>query len=317
VKVCAYTIMRDEAENAVAWSETTIDADTRFVLDTGSADGTAEELEFVGVGVRRAVFDPFRFDDARNAALALAPEADLYFRLDADERLPDDWRVQLDDAYDPHVRRYRYLVHNHGGIWETTTRDDLHVRQGMRWKYPTHEVLVGAGPILDLPRLVVEHRSPVERRPHHLTNLNVLYQAVVEYPGDHRMAFYYARELWYAGNWDRCREAMTRFLALPGGWAMERAEGYRILAAIDYEPERWLWKAIGEAPERREPWVDLARHYLGVGRDEQAIGALNFAYHRNDDTLYTTDPQCWGAPFQELMERCAAIDADEAHAREP
>ena len=317
MKICVYAIMRNEHDNVLAWAETTVDAEHRFVLDTGSTDGTADELEMVGVGVRRAVFDPFRFDDARNAALALAPEADLYLRLDADERLPEDWRAQLDEVYDPHVRRYRYIVRNHGVGWATITRDDLHVRGGFRWKYPTHEVLVGAGPICDLPRFVVEHHPPVARRPHHDRNLDVLYQAVIDHPGDHRMTFYLGREQWYAGHWDRCRETMTRFLALPGGWNMERCEAYRILAAVDYEPERWLWKAIGEAPERREPWVDLARHYLGVGKPESAVLAMNFAYHRNDPTLYTTDPQCWGEPFQELMARINQIDPDEAHAAEP
>jgi len=202
------------------------------------------------------------------------------------------------------------MVHNTGGIWERITRDDIHVRQGMRWRYPTHEVLVGAGPIQVLPRFVVEHRSPPERRPHHQSNLNVLYQAVIDYPTDHRMAFYFARELWYAGKWDRCRDAMTKFLAMPGGWNAERSEAYRILASIDYDPERWLWLAVGECPDRREPWCDLVRHFLGVGRGESAVLAANFAYHRNDDTLYTTDPQCWGQPFQDLMQQVGTLDIE-------
>jgi hypothetical protein len=316
LRVCAYAIFRDEERNVAAWAETTVDAEERFVLDTGSQDTTTANLALHGIDYDRAVFDPFRFDDARNAALALAPEADLYLRLDADERLCDDWREILNAAYSRDVARYRYRVDNVGGIWGRITRDDLHRREGFRWRYPTHEILVGPAATRDLPGLIVTHTSPPERRTHHVTNLDVLRAATVEYPGDHRMIFYYGRELWYAGRWDEARQILTAFLALAGGWPPERSEAYRILAAIDYMPERWLWKAIGECPERREPWVDLTRHFLGVGKEESAVLTMSFAYHRTDDTIYTTDPQCWGEPFEELMHRVSEIDAEAAHLAE-
>jgi len=309
VNLCVYAIMLNEQPNVANWVATANIADNLFVLDTGSTDGTPEELETHGVIVRRAKFDPFRFDDARNAALALAPEADLYLRLDADERLPEDWRFQIEDVYDPTVARYRYRVHNNGGVWETITRDDLHRRAGFRWRYPTHEILVGPPATVDIPGLVVEHTSPDERRLHHHTNLGVLLEAVQEYPGDARMTFYLAREYWYAGDWDFARNWIIEFLDIPNGWAPERAEAYRILAAIDYHPERWLWKAVGESPERREPWVDLARHFLAEHKTEEAGMAISMAYLRNDQSIYTTDPQCWGEPFQDLMTQIAQMGA--------
>jgi hypothetical protein len=302
MKLCVYGIVRDEEANIAEWAETTGDADARFVLDTGSTDNTRRELLFHGIGNLDAALDPFRFDDARNMALALAPAADLYLRLDADERLPDGWRAMIEDAYHPDVPRYRYRVHNNGGIWNQITRDDLHQRPGFRWKYPTHEVLTGPAAARDLPQLIIEHTSPPERRSHHLSNLSVLAEATTEYPGDHRMAFYFARELWYAGRWDDCRVAMTTFLDMPRGWGAERAEAYRILAAIDYSPERWLWKAIGEAPERREPWVDLCRLFLKAGDAERAVGMFMEAERRTDQTAYTTDPGAWGGAFDDLRD---------------
>ena len=301
MRLCVYAIMRDEAPNIAEWAETTADADLRFVLDTGSTDNTVDELRLVhGIQTARATFEPFRFDDARNTALALAPEADLYLRLDADERLPEGWRQIIEDAYQPTCPRYRYRVHNTHGIWDTIVRDDLHWRHGFRWKYPTHEILTGPAATIDISRLIVEHTSPPERRTHHLTNLDTLYSATIEYPGDHRMAFYYARELWYAGNWETCRDAMLNFLDLPHGWGPERCEAYRILAAIDYHPERWIWKAIGESPDRREPWVDLARHYLAEGNPQDAAMAMYQADNRTDDTIYTTDAQCWGRAYDDV-----------------
>jgi glycosyltransferase involved in cell wall biosynthesis len=310
MKVCVYTIMRDEEANVAAWAETTVDADMRFVLDTGSTDRTIAELSIHGVMTEPAVFEPFRFDDARNCALALAPDADLYLRLDADERLPDDWRVRVEDMYHPGMPRYRYLVRNHGVGWGLITRDDLHRRDGFRWKYPTHEVLTGPASTVTVPGLVIEHHPPTARRPHHDTNLKTLQRAVIDYPNDPRMYFYFARELWYTGNWNACRIRMLAFLDLPGAWPAERSEAYRILAAIDYEPERWIWKAIGESPDRREPWVDLARHHLGQGNIQRAALAIFQADEREDDTIYTTDPQCWGEAYDALREDIAHHLAD-------
>jgi glycosyltransferase involved in cell wall biosynthesis len=299
MKVCIYAIMRDEAHNVPAWLDTALDADERFVLDTGSTDGTLDHLAVINVKSASAAFEPFRFDDARNAALALAPEADLYMRLDADERLEPGWREQLEAVYNPDIGRYRVTVVNHGANWDRISRDDVHVRAGHRWKYPTHEVLVGPGAVMQTP-VVVNHHPPVERRTHHNTNLDVLRDAVDEYPGDHRMAFYYGRELWYAGQWDVCRAQMSYFLAMPGGWPPERAEAYRILASIDYEPERWLWRAIGECPGRREPFVDLARYFLNGGQANNAAAIYALAKLRDDRSIYTTEQSAWDEPFEKF-----------------
>ena len=303
MRLCVYAIMRDEAPHVAAWAETTGDADVRFVLDTGSTDDTRNELSLNGVTQAAATFEPFRFDDARNAALALAPPADLYFRLDADERLDGDWRARLEAVYDPHIARYRYdVVSATATTWGRHRREDCHVRAGHRWRYPTHEILVGPGIATDVPLLTVTHLGATARRPHHDANLDVLLGALEEYPSDHRMAFYTAREAHYAGRWELCRNLMVRFLDLPFGWAPERAEGYRILAAIDDFPERWLWKAIGEAPERREPWVDLSRLCLQRGEFERAATMWNEAALRVDETIYTTDPTAWYDAFDELRD---------------
>jgi glycosyltransferase involved in cell wall biosynthesis len=304
MKVCVYAIMRDEQENVDDWALTTAAADARFVLDTGSTDTTHDLLHSFEIEHQIATFIPFRFDDARNAALALAPPADVYVRLDADERLGEGWREQLEAAYHPAVSRYRVTVINHGNGWLSHTRDDVHRRAGHRWKYPTHEVLVGeVGPVRDT--VIQVHHHPGARRPHHDANLDALREATIEYPGDHRMAFYYGRECWYAGHWDRCRAAMTYFLSLPNGWPAERAEALRILAAIDYEPERWLWAAIGESSQRREPWVDLARFYLNRGDVVEASMAYAFGGLCTDQTLYTTEQSAWGESFDALGDEIA------------
>lgn len=158
---------------------------------------------------------------------------------------------------------------------------------------------MGRGPTADLRELVVDH-FPSGRRPHHDANLAVLLGACSEYPGDHRMTFYLGRELWYGGRWAECRTVLTQFLDLPGGWPPERSEAWRILGLIDDRPERWLWRAIGECPERREPWVDLARHFLAAGASDDARRMWEMARRRTDDAIYPTDPDAWGPAFDAL-----------------
>ena len=62
------------------------EADGVFVLDTGSTDGTPELLRQLGAHVTQEIITPWRFDTARNRALALVPEdADLCVCTDLDE----------------------------------------------------------------------------------------------------------------------------------------------------------------------------------------------------------------------------------------
>lgn len=304
--ICAYAIFRNEAPRVARWLDSVADCDGWFVLDTGSTDGTVDELRRLGISYAQAEFHPFRFDDARNTALALVPtDFDLCLRLDADEVIEPGWRDAFEAVYQPNVFQYRYTVVNHGAdiIWGQIRRDDLHARFGFRWRLPTHEVLEGPGGLPTVvPGMTVHHHAEPKDRSF---NSSVLALAAITDPHDPRVAFYYARELWYIGAWELCRQEMQRFLAMPDGWGPERCEAYRVLAAIDFLPERWLWKAIGEAPERREPFVDLVRLYLRDGRLDEADHMLSLAGDRVDESVYTTDPRAWGTAFTELV---AAVD---------
>ena len=73
MKIAVYTIALNEAANAQRWADSAADADYRIVADTGSSDDTVERLTRAGVTVHRIAIRPWRFDDARNAAMALHP----------------------------------------------------------------------------------------------------------------------------------------------------------------------------------------------------------------------------------------------------
>lgn len=198
MKVAVYAIAKNEEQFATRWADSAKDADLRFVLDTGSTDNTCGLLRSRSVHVLRgAHISPFRFDVARNISLAmLPPDIDWCICLDLDEVLEGGWRDALDDL----GTRKNVLYH-----WspEFTFYDDrrIHRRLGYAWRYPCHEELYAYGnaedELVDSPIEITHLPDPSKSRAGYLDLLAPA--ARVEYPGNPRMAFYYARELCFRG----------------------------------------------------------------------------------------------------------------------
>ena len=86
-RICVYAISKNEERFVKTWAESMSEADKMIVLDTGSTDGTVEQLRACGAEVHTAHIDPWRFDTARNRSLALVPEDyDICVCTDLDER---------------------------------------------------------------------------------------------------------------------------------------------------------------------------------------------------------------------------------------
>jgi tetratricopeptide (TPR) repeat protein len=90
--------------------------------------------------------------------------------------------------------------------------------------------------------------------------LPLLKIAVDEDPNDDRNAYYYARELFFAGAFTEATKEFLRHLSLPKArWGAERAASYRYLAKCNpSHAEEHLLNAVKEDPNRREPRVELA-----------------------------------------------------------
>jgi glycosyltransferase involved in cell wall biosynthesis len=307
--IAVYAIMKNEQAHVSAWASSVLpEADFVVVLDTGSEDDTVECLVDLDVEVHCGSIRPFRFDTAFNAALALVPDSiDVVMRLDADETVEPGWVNAIAEVYDDGISRYVQHCVNHGHGWGEMWRPYIHARHGMRWKYPTHELLVGPYQSVEVPGARVHH-WPDESKWRGF-NLEVLTEAVADDPHDTRMMYYLGREQWYANDWVSARQTLMRFLDMPGGYVMERAEAWRIIAAMDVDPERWLWKAVGEVPGRREAWVDLTR--LAVSRGDWGIAEAMYgmAARCTDQTLYVTQADCLGGPFEALWSTILARGA--------
>jgi glycosyltransferase involved in cell wall biosynthesis len=100
VKIAVYTIALNEAAHAERWAASAADADYRIVADTGSTDDTVERLTRAGVTVHRIAVRPWRFDVARNTAMALIPsDVEVCCTMDMDMFLEPGWRPQLEAAW--------------------------------------------------------------------------------------------------------------------------------------------------------------------------------------------------------------------------
>lgn len=277
MKIIVTTIMKDESpEFLERWARSALDADELVLVDTGSTNDAVECAKDLGITVHEILIQPWRFDVARNTNLALLPHCGLVVKLDVDEVLLDGWRDALEDA--PLADRYSYrYIWNHrpdGSPDVEFAADHTHSRYGWMWEHPVHESLrstTGDTPTVHVPGMTIEHHADNSKS--RSQYLPLLKQAVLEAPQDDRMAHYYARELFFRGYWVEARAEFVRHLALPSAvWAAERAQSYRYLAKMDDYPERWLLKAAGEDPNRREVWVDLVTFATEHGQPEQARG---------------------------------------------
>lgn len=318
MKIAVYTIAKNEEKFASRWAQSCAEADYRIVLDTGSTDDTVALLKDAGVTVHAGAVIPWRFDVARNAALALVPpDVDLCIALDMDEVLLPGWREALLPAAGTNVTRVRYRY-----VWSwkpdgtpdvSYHGDKIHARKTHIWKHPVHEVLKPVDGEVQgyLDGLEIHHHpDPTKSRAQYLPLLEM---AVAEDPHDDRNLHYLGREYVFAGRWDDAIRTLEKHLACPRAtWAPERAASMGYLAqAMDaignpQAAHAYRMKAVIEAPWEREPWVDLLD--AAYRRGEFALGvyaatqALRIATRPES---YICRGEAWGVKPYDLGSLCA------------
>lgn len=309
-----YCIAKNEAGFIGRWFESARQADICVVADTGSTDGTVLVARGVGCDVHQITVDPWRFDDARNAALALVPaNIDWCIALDADEVLTPGWREHL-EAVPDHVTRPRYRYtwnwNPDGTPGLQYEGDKIHRRHGYRWHHPVHEVCTTSGIEVQAPcGLEIHHHA--DNTKSRSSYLPLLAQAVQERPDDDRNAHYYARELYATGSILEAAAEFRRHLALPTAvWRAERARSMYFLARCEPgERETWLLRAAAEDPSQREPWLDLAQFHYETGRWEECLGAATRCLSiANRQLSYISLAEAWGpTPYDLAAIACYRI----------
>jgi glycosyltransferase involved in cell wall biosynthesis len=303
LKICVYAISKNEAHFVRRFCESANDADLIVIADTGSTDDTAEEAERNGAVVHDIYISPWRFDHARNAALALVPrDVDVCISLDLDEVLEPGWREEIERLWTPETTRFSYMFDWGCGI--KFRYEKIHARHGYHWHHPCHEYPRADGRIQEVyaytdKLLVSHHPDPTKSRGQYLDLLAV---SVQEDPNCPRNAFYYARELSFHGHWEQCVQECRRYLALPGAtWANERCYAYRVIGKAylelgnPQEAEKAFHAACAEAPNTREPWCELAMMLYRQQRWPECFAMSMRALQITDrEMVYTCDPAVWG-----------------------
>jgi tetratricopeptide (TPR) repeat protein len=300
MKIAVYCITKNEEQFMKRWAESAADADYLVVADTGSSDDTVKVARKAGAIVHTIGISPWRFEDARNASLALIPlDADLCIALDADEILMPGWRAQL-EMVDPSVTRPRYKYtwswNEDGTPGLTYGGDKIHKRHGYRWKHPVHEVLVPNGEEVQGWCGLEIHHHP-DNSKSRAQYLPLLELAVREDPSDDRNAHYLGREYFNMCRYTIAAHELKRHLALPKSkWPAERAKSMRMLAAcLPDEAETWLLRACAEDPTQRDQWVDLAQHYYATARWQDCYAAAQRALSITGRNLsYINEAASWG-----------------------
>ena len=303
MKICVYAISKNEEMFVERFCKSAADADLILIADTGSTDNTVKLAKKCGAVVNHITITPWRFDDARNAALAMIPrDIDVCVSLDLDEELQPGWREEIERVWKDNTTRLRYGFDWGAGI--IFKYEKIHARHGYRWTHPCHEYPI---PYMinevyaDTDMLMVIHKPDnTKSRGQYLPLLEM---SVKEDPIDPRNAFYYARELSFHGQWQRSIEECERYLNLPGAdWPNERCYAYRVMSRCyselgDYANAlRCARLGVIEAPNTREPWCEIAK--LAYQRHQWAEcygAAISALAITNREFVYTVDPEVWGA----------------------
>jgi glycosyltransferase involved in cell wall biosynthesis len=302
LKIAVYAISKNEEQFVQRFCESAAQADLILIADTGSTDGTVDTAEFYGAEVPSICISPWRFDKARDAALALIPrDFDVCISLDLDEVMEPGWREEIERVWKHNTTRLRYKFdwgHNIQFYYEK-----IHHRHGYHWHHPVHEYPVHDQRIKEVyaqtdKLLVSHHPDPTKSRGQYL---DLLRMAVKEDPRCPRNAFYFSRELTFYRLWDEALEALSAYLAMPEAtWPNERCYAMRLLADCweakgdHYQAQQWVRRAAAEAPYTREPWVRMAELAYTRKDWQECFYAVNQALSIKDKALvYTCDPSCW------------------------
>lgn len=307
MKIAIYTISKNEAKHVERWYNSTKEADYHIIADTGSTDDTVEIARSLGITVVEIYVSPFRFDDARNASLAVVPkDADYCIALDMDEVLAPGWREPVEKAFAKGIDRPSYkrieAFNEDGSVASEFNGFKIHRREGIRWHYPIHEV----------PHWYKEEPETKEFitgfETHHLQDktksrgqyLPMLEMAVRENP-DARNLYYLGREQSYHQQYDKSAESLKKYLEI-SVFPEERAAACRILSKCEPDnAEEWFMKGTEEFA-CRESILALANYYYTKAMwDECLLVAEKALAFKEKPTQFLAESWAWGHMAYDLM----------------
>ena len=277
MKIAVYTIALNEEKFVERWYESAKDADYLLIADTGSTDKTRSIAEKLGIKVIDISIKPWRFDDARNAALASLPaDIDMCIAMDMDEVLSDGWREALEKTTGTQII-YRFVY-----TWKNkdqtipgfiSSHSKVHARHGYRWKYMVHEYIF---PDRN-PNHVLEESKDFEIRHYPEEDKAASrYDSLIkdernEDPSNPRYQLYYAKTLVETNTEDAIKE-FKKYINMGGGVKLETdiCLSYITLARLEPLKSKKYLKLALKSWYAREPLICLAIHYFNKKKWKKA-----------------------------------------------
>ena len=255
--------------------------DEIIIVDTGSTDNTKEIVK----GFTDKVFDFKWIDDfsaARNCSFSKATK-DYILWLDADDVILEEDRekfIQLKKELDPMIdivmMKYNVGFDEHGNITLSYFRERLSKRtMNCKWHEPVHEYLEINGYRINSD-ICVTHRkecAPVAGR-----NLSI-YEKLISMGKElsPRGLYYYARELFYNGKYEKAIEYFNKFLDTKQGWVEDNIGAcYTLSMCYGYLSDKEnslksLIKSFEYDTPRAEICCQLGYHYFEKNDYSKAI----------------------------------------------
>ena len=302
--ICVYAISKNEEQFVKRFYESAKDADLILLCDTGSTDNTVGLARDCGICVYDITVNPWRFDNARNAALSLIPpDIDICIALDLDEVLMPGWREEVVRVWKDTTTRLQYRYD--WGKEHVFNATKVHKRIGYNWRHICHEMIF---PDPRTPEvwattdfLLIRHLpDDTKSRSNYLPLLEA---GTKEDPNNARDAYYYARELYFNRRYEESIKEWQRYLKLPDAtWYHERCFAYRTMAkcygslgrvAEELEAAE---NSTKEGKNLRENWVLLAEIHQKRHEWRQSFAAATHALNiKTRDYAYTSDETVWGS----------------------
>jgi glycosyltransferase involved in cell wall biosynthesis len=317
MKIAVYSICKNEEAFVERFLLSCIGADLVVVADTGSTDNTVKEFTRVcppdhspPVALHHVSINPWRFDTARNVALALVPaDIDVCIRLDIDEVLDPGWRTALEENWIEGTTQLWYWF-NHAPGYRFRT-NNIHARHGYRWRGLDHECLedaTGRG----RSRIADDRLSITHHQDHTKDRTGILPRLVAQVKEDKRARtlYYLGREYYYYRFDTDAIATLKEYLSQPDAtWPQERmdvmsmiAESYERLGNVE-QAFHWHYRAIAEFPTR-EPMLGLSHFALKTGKHALAYGVAKQALTITDrmDSMFNK-PAAWDGSLESIAQQ--------------
>jgi len=304
-----YSISKNEAHNVETFMQAAEGCPV-YVLDTGSTDETVALLKQHGAHVVQKTIDPWRFDTARNEALALVPhDVDVCVSVDMDERLEPGWKDKLREQWSGNIGSCLFIDE-----WSDkdctipsvrSSRTRLHARDSCEWHRRVHEMLRprdSVDPIWCNTDIVVKHYQKGGQRNY----APALKELLAEDPNDADAWLQLAGEYHQKSNFDDALDAYRQYLKVSEGDECEALRYRRAYAWISIaqclhklnrndEMIRAFLSAIAAEPNCREAWTHFSHVALQIGQVPLAYGAAMTAYSIKQPPHHAaTEAACWG-----------------------